>query len=394
MKIKGLFRGLNKNIIVLSVTSFFTDISSEMLYPIIPIFLTSVIGVPMSILGLIEGIAESAASLLKALSGWYSDLFRKRQPFITIGYFLSALGKLFLFFAYTWPVVLVARFIDRFGKGVRTSPRDALLADSVAVEYRGKAFGFHRAFDTLGACLGPLFALWLLVALKGNLRTIFLIAFIPAILSVITLILFLKEKKPVHLAGAVTLNRPGLKKLFSPGLGVVFKRFILISSIFAIGNSSDAFLIMRAKNVGFSIPFVILAYVVYNVSYSALSFPFGILSDKIKRKWVIIGGFSIFALVYFGFARFANQSTVWILFFIYGFYMAMTDGVSKAFISDVVPQDSRATAIGIYYCVTGLLTLFASIIAGLLWSYVAVSAPFIYGAVLAALAALLCVFLL
>jgi MFS family permease len=302
-----------------------------------------------------------------------------------------------LFLAYTWPIVLIARFVDRFGKGVRTSPRDAVLADSVAAEYRGKAFGFHRAIDTMGAILGPLFAILLLVLLKENLRRVFLIAFIPAVLSVIILMLFLKEKPSAQTSATpvkFNLKYFSLRGILRSEISAPFKRFLLVSSIFAIGNSSDVFLIMRSKNIGLSITFVILAYVVYNISYSALSFPFGILSDKINRKWVIIGGYAVFAIVYFGFAYYANPATIWILFFIYGFYMAMTDGVSKAFISDMVAQDSRATAIGLYYCVTGLLTLLASVIAGLLWTYVAVSAPFLYGAALALISAILCVFLL
>jgi len=390
-----IFKGLNKNIVVLSVTSFFTDISSEMLYPIVPIFLTSVLGAPVSILGLIEGTAESTASLLKAFSGWFSDKFRRRQPFVVFGYFFSSIGKLLMFFAYAWPAVFAARFIDRFGKGIRTSPRDALLADSTTIEYRGKAFGFHRMMDTLGACLGPLLALWLLVILKDNIREVFLVAFIPAIISVAILVLFLKEK-PLLISGAgkgfplcgwkTTLNIKGFP--------VGFKRFLLVSSIFAIGNSSDAFLIIRSKDVGLSILLVILAYVVYNISYSALSLPFGILSDKIARKWVIIGGFAVFSIVYFGFGIYANRITVWILFAIYGFYMAMTDGVSKAYVTDMVPEESRATAIGIYYCVTGIMMLFASLIAGFLWTYLSKSAPFLYGAITAGISAILCVFLL
>ena len=390
-----IFKGLNKNIIVLSVTSFFADISSEMLYPIIPIFLTGVLGVPVSILGLIEGVAESTASVMKALSGWLSDIFRKRRGFVISGYFLSSIGKLLLFFAYTWPVVLTARFVDRFGKGVRTSPRDALLADSSPAEYRGKAFGFHRAADTLGACLGPLLALLLLVVLKDNIRQVFLIAFIPAILAVITLIFFLKDKPNLQ-AGAIGRGyfpsrgwKIGLK-----GFPPRFKKFLLVSSVFAIGNSSDAFLILRSKDIGLSVTLVILAYVVYNITYSALSFPFGILSDKIDRKWVIIGGFAVFALVYYGFGLYINRTTVWPLFAVYGFYMAMTDGVGKAYISDMVPAGSRATAIGLYYCVTGILTLFASIAAGLLWTLVGKQAPFVYGAVAASGAAVLCAFLL
>ena len=388
-----IFKGLNKNIVVLSITSFFTDISSEMLYPIIPIFLTSVLGAPVSVLGLIEGIAESTASIMKALSGWLSDRIRKRQPFITLGYFLSSIGKLMLFFAYTWPVVLFSRFIDRFGKGVRTSPRDAMLADSAPAEYRGKAFGFHRAADTLGACLGPLLAIWFLHVMKGNMRPIFLFAFVPAILAVIVLMLFLKERPILQ----NKISTPGVEKVFSFSLkefSAPFKKFLLISCIFAIGNSSDAFLIIRSKGIGLSVSLVILAYVLYNITYSGLSFPFGILSDKIARKWVIIVGFIIFAFVYLGFGLYANRFSVWILFAIYGLYMAATDGVGKALISDTVNEESRATAIGLYYCVTGILTLFASIIAGLLWTYVAASAPFVYGAITALISAILCVFLL
>jgi MFS family permease len=384
MKIKyhPIFKGLNKNIIVLSIVSFFTDISSEMLYPIIPIFLVSVLGAPMSILGLIEGIAESAASVLKAFSGWFSDKSRHRKNFVTGGYFLSSLGKLFFFLAYAWPMVLAARLIDRIGKGIRTSPRDAMIADSCEARYRGKAFGFHRAADTLGAILGPLLALWLIVALKENIRIVFLIAFIPAMIAVGLLVFFLKEAPRLSQVngGALRLNI----RQFSPAFG----KFLLVSVIFSIGNSSDAFLIMRAKGIGLSMAAVILAYVVYNISYSALSFPAGIISDRIPRKVVMIGGYLIFAFVYLGFANFANKSSIWLLFFIYGFYMAMTDGVSKAFVTDTVNEEVRGTAIGLYYCLTGLCAFFASLIAGLLWTYAGASAPFIYGAVMAALSCL------
>lgn len=386
----GLFRGLNKNVVVLSITSLFTDISSEMLYPIIPIFLTSSLGAPMSVVGLIEGLAEATASILKVFSGWFSDLFGKRQPFVALGYFLSAVGKLTLPLARSWPVVLVARFIDRFGKGVRTSPRDAMLADSTDAIYHGKVFGFHRAMDTLGACFGPLLTIWLLAILNGNLRAIFIVAFVPAILSVAILVLFLKEK-PVRRPAAAMPARISLNlKNFSP----LFKRFILISSVFAAGNSSDAFLIMRSKDVGLSVTMVIVAYIVYNVSYSALSLPFGSLSDKIGRKWIITGGYAVFSLVYLGFGLYANHATIWPLFFIYGFYMAMTDGIGKAFITDTVDEGSRATAIGLYYCISGILMLLASVVAGLLWTHVCVSAPFVYGSALAAIATVLCVFLL
>lgn len=381
MKIPRIFKGITGNVLVLSVASLLTDISSEMLYPIIPIFLTSVLGAPMSVLGLIEGAAEAIASILKALSGWFSDLAKRRKPFVVGGYSLSALGKLLFFLAYSWPFVFIARIVDRIGKGVRTSPRDAMIADSCDPEYRGKAFGFHRAMDTVGACLGPLLAILFIYVLKDDLRMVFLIAFVPAILGVIILARWLAEPPRISQGNGSSL------KIAIGKLSPVFWKFTLVSMIFSVGNSSDAFLIMRAKDVGLTTIVVILAYVVYNISYSALSFPAGIISDKLSRKTVMVAGYIIFAVVYFGFGRFADKNTIWPLFFIYGFYMAMTDGISKAFVTDVVDKEVRGSAIGIYYCVTGLTTFFASLIAGLLWVHIGSSAPFIYGAVTAAISA-------
>ena len=369
--------GIKKNVIVLGVASFFTDVSSEMLYPVIPIFLTSVLGAPMSILGFIEGVAESTASILKAFSGWLSDYIGKRRPFVVAGYSISSFAKPILFFAYTWPIVLIARFLDRFGKGLRTSARDAMIADSTEATYRGKAFGFHRAMDGVGAILGPLLAIWLLVVFKENLRFIFLLAFIPACLAILTLVFFLKEtvQARIETENKITFNL----KQFSPN----FKKFLFASSIFAIGNSSDAFLIVRSKDLGLSMTFVILAYVLYNLSRSVLSTPFGILSDKMPRKIVMIIGYMIFALAYADFGLVKNASLVWLLFPVYGFYIAMTDGVSKAFVTDMVTKEHVGTAIGLYYFVTGIFTFFASFIAGLLWSNIGVAAPFLYGAIMA-----------
>ena len=377
-----MFKGINKNVVVLGLISLFTDISSEMLYPIIPIFLTSVLGAPMSVVGLIEGIAESTASVLKAVSGWFSDRLRKRRPFVAIGYSLSAFSRPLLAMAYVWPVVLVARFFDRFGKGIRVSARDAMLADLAEPAYRGKVFGFHRAMDTIGAIIGPLLAIFLINAMKENLRVVFLLSFIPAAIAVLIIFLFLKSEPPfvARFEGHLGFRL----RDFSPEL----KKFLLVSSIFALGNSSDAFLILRAKGIGFTTTLVILAYVLYNITYSALSLPFGALSDVVSRKKVMIGGYLIFALVYFGFGIANKGIEVWALFFIYGFYMAMTEGVSKAFVSDMVEQDKRGTAIGAYYSVTGILSFFASLIGGLLWSLSGAAATFFYGAAMAVLSCL------
>ncbi len=399
---RDIIKGIKKNVFVLGLVSFFTDISSEMLYPIIPIFLTTVLAAPMSIVGIIEGIAESTASILKVVSGWLSDKTGKRKPFVIYGYSLSTIAKPLLALAYTWHFVLAARFLDRFGKGLRTSARDALIADSTDAQYRGKAFGFHRSLDTVGAVIGPLLALLLLYYLDGQYRLIFLIAFIPALISVVLLFLFVSEKK-----GA---KKSGLQLKFSD-FSREFKLFLMITIIFAIGNSSNAFLILRAKNIfeNFGgipsivtstfgsigvIAVVVLTYVVYNITYSLASMPAGILSDKIGRRNVMVGGFLIFALVYLGFALANAGYLVWLLFAVYGFYMAMTEGVSKAFVVDMVPLDKRGTAIGLYYTATGLLALVSSIIAGILWDYIGASAPFLFGSAMSLVAAMLMVALL
>jgi MFS family permease len=399
---KDIIKGIKKNVFVLSLVSFFTDISSEMLYPIIPIFLRTVLGAPMTIVGIIEGIAESTASILKVVSGWLSDRSGKRKPYVIYGYSLSTISKPLLAFATTWHFVLVARFLDRFGKGLRSSARDALIADSTEEKYRGKAFGFHQGMDTLGAVIGPLIALLALYLLDGKYRLIFLIAFIPALISVILLVLFVSEKKGT--------KKDGLQFKYSD-FSRDFKVFIFITLVFSIGNSSNAFLILRARDIfemSGGIPsiitsvfgtmavtaIVILTYVVFNITYSLASMPAGILSDKIGRRNVMVGGFLIFSCVYFGFARANEGYLVWILFAIYGFYMAMTEGVSKAYVVDLVSPDKRGTAIGLYYTATGLFALASSVIAGLLWDSVGPGAPFLFGSFAALTAAVMMVVLL
>ena len=374
--------GISKNVFVLGLVSFFNDMASEMIYPIVPIFLTSVLGAPVAIVGLIEGIAESTASVLKVISGWLSDKWQKRKPFVVAGYLFSAISKILLSLAYSWPFVLFARFVDRFGKGTRTSSRDALITESSENKVRGKAFGFHRTLDTLGAVVGPLIALLAIHFLDNNFRLIFFLAFIPACIGILLLLFFVKEKKKE--ANSLNTFHFNWREL-NPS----FKIFLLISLIFALGNSSDAFLILRAQNLGLSVSLVVLAYVLFNFTYAIFSMPAGIISDKIGSKKVLLAGFLLFSAVYLFFGLAHSSLLLWLLFPIYGIYMALTEGVGKAYISNLVPQEKAGTAFGVYQTTIGLCTFFASLIAGLLWTYIDVSTPFIFGSIMALISAFL-----
>jgi MFS family permease len=378
--------GISKNVFVLGLVSFFNDVASEMIYPIVPIFLTSVLAAPVAIVGLIEGIAESTASILKFVSGWLSDKFQKRKPFVVLGYSFSAISKIFLSLAHSWPFVLFARFIDRFGKGTRTSARDALIAESSENLVRGRSFGFHRALDTLGAVVGPLIALLAIHFLDNKFRLIFFLAFIPAFIAILLLIFLVKEKKK-ELISSSTFHFNW--RNFDPS----FKIFLLISFIFALGNSSDAFLILRAQNLGLSVSLIVLTYVLFNFTYAIFSTPAGIISDKIGPKKVLLAGFLLFSAVYLFFGLAHSSLFLWLLFPIYGIYMALTEGVGKAYISNLIPQEKTGTAFGVYQTTIGLCTFFASLIAGLLWTYIGVSAPFIFGSLMAVISAFLFVIL-
>ena len=378
---------LPRNVWIMGLVSFFNDISSEMVYPIVPIFLKTVLGAPATVIGLIEGIAESTASLLKLISGWLSDHLKKRKIFVAFGYGLSGISKILIGLAHTWPFVLFARFIDRFGKGTRVAARDALILESVNPEDRGRAFGLHRSLDSLGAVFGPLLALLLIAVYNNNYPKIFFIAFIPSLIGVLLLIIFVKEKKKDLLikAGPKKIN---LKFKWSE-LDKNFRYFLIVSLIFAVGNSSDAFLILRAQNLGLGVTLTVATYVLYNLSYSFLSYPIGILSDKIGSKKILLSGFWLFALVYLGFGLAPSSFWIWILFPLYGIYMALTDGISRAYIAKTTTPEKSGTAYGAYQMVIGLCTLFASIIAGILWKYINPGAPFIFGAIMAIIATIL-----
>ncbi len=370
--------GISRNVWWLGATSFFTDISSEMLYPLVPIFITVTLGAPAYAVGVIEGVAEATASFLKLFSGWLSDRLGRRRAIVIAGYALSAVAKPLLGLAGTWPMVLFARFVDRFGKGVRTAARDALLAESAPRALRGRAFGFHRSADTLGAVLGPLLAIPLLAAAHEHLRVIFILSVVPAGFGLLVLLLVRDRPAPPR---AAPLPLPSLGALSTP-----LRRYILAILIFALGNSSDAFIILRGRQLGLSLTAVIIAYAAYNLVYSLTALPSGILSDRIGRRRIVIGGLAFFAAVYLGFALVGAAWQVWALLPVYGLYMGMTDGATRAYAADLAPPDARGTAIGWMHMVNGAGALVASVVAGALWTAAGPAAPFVYGAVLAAAA--------
>jgi MFS family permease len=370
----------NKNVLALGWVSLLNDFASEMAYPIIPIFLTATLGAPVAAVGIIEGTAEATASILKVFSGWLSDRLRNRKGFVATGYVLGSAAKVLLAFAASWTAVLGARFMDRFGKGIRTAARDALIADSTDAGSRGAAFGLHRAMDTVGAIIGPLTALLLLAILNNNYSLIFLLASIPAFVGVCVLIVFVRE--PKH----DVLHTPLPLRLSLSQFGAPFKHFLVVSMLFTLGNSSDAFLILRSQNLGYSTQTTVVLYVLFNCVYSLLSYPFGRLADRFGAARVLTVSLFLFAAVYAGFAAARHSALLWLLFPAYGLFMAMNEGIGKAYIAEMVPAGQRGTAIGFFYTVTGIVTFFSSVLAGLLWNYVSIPAPFYFGAALSALA--------
>jgi MFS family permease len=388
-------RDLPRNVWATSLTSFFMDISSEMVINVLPLFLSSVLGVKTNVIGLIEGVAESAASLLKVFSGWLSDRLRARKWLAVSGYALAALAKPFFAIANSWPAVAAVRWTDRVGKGIRTSPRDALVADSIAEDQRGLAFGFHRAADTGGAVLGlaiALVAVWsaqrgVSELTRSTFRTLVLISLVPAFLAVLSLALG-AEDVPVK----ETRERPHIT---FRGLGRRFALFMLIVGIFDLGNSADAFLVLRAKERGLSVVGVLGMLITFNLIYALVSTPAGSLSDRIDRRWVIVGGWLVYAAIYLGFALAAEGWHIWALYALYGVYYGLAYGTTKAMVADIVPATLRGTAYGTYNAVLGILDLPASLIAGVLWQGVGAwegfgpSAPFLFGGALALVAAVL-----
>lgn len=366
-------QGISRNVFVLALVSLCTDTSSEMIYPLVPLFLTGVLGAPATVVGLIEGLAEAAANVLKLVSGRITDRRGGRRAWIFVGYGLSALSKPLLALATVWPLVLLARLVDRAGKGTRGTPRDAIIAASSDPATRGGAFGFHRSMDTIGAVAGPLAGYALLIWTAQNFRLVFLLAAVPAVVGVLLI-------GRVHEPRRVPSTNDTAAPFTWRGATPAYRAFLAISVLFALGNSSDAFLILRAHNLGLGTLATVLAYAVYNVVYAAAGWPAGILSDRLGRRGIIVAGFALFALVYGGMGLATGSLIVWPLFALYGLYIALTDGVTKAYITDLVPSNQRGGALGLYAATTGLMALMSSVLAGLLWDHVAPAAPFYLGA--------------
>ncbi|MBI5302754.1 MAG: MFS transporter [Chloroflexi bacterium] len=367
------------NVIILGIASFLTDVSTEMVYPLLPLYLTSArIGATPAIVGLIEGFSESIASLLRVFSGAWSDRWQRRKPIAIGGYAFSTLGKVLLYFSMSWQIVFAGRLSDRFGKGVRTAPRDALIADSTTEQNRGNAFGLHRALDTAGASLGVILAYLLFVSNHTEFGTIFLWSLVPAGLGVLAL--FLVREKIAPRAAPQKKKEPWWTNLGTHwhALDRRLKVFLVIIFIFALGNSSNQFLLLRANDLGFDTATTILMYLVFNVVYSLGSWPLGRLSDRVGRKRLLVLGYLTYGVVYFGFAI-ASPLALWGLFATYGLYYALTEGVEKALVSDIAPAGMRATLIGLHATFVGVGLLPASLLAGWLWNAFGASAPFYFG---------------
>ncbi|UCC59879.1 MAG: MFS transporter, partial [Dehalococcoidia bacterium] len=359
----------------------------------------NVLRVGMPVIGLIEGIAEGTASLLKVLSGWLSDHIGHRKGLAVFGYSLSTLAKPFLYLVTTWGAAGSVRFVDRLGKGIRTSPRDALIADSTPVSEMGQSFGFHRGMDTFGAVLGlSIAAVVVYFVQRGGIeltrdafQKVVIVGTVPAVLAVLILLLFVRERRKASAVddiGDSTDGGPAGTIRTAGSFDLHFKLFLGLVVLFTLGNSSDAFLILRAHSLDFSVTHILLLLVAYNLVYALVSFPAGLVSDRLGRKGVIVAGWSVYALAYLGFGLASSAWHIWLLFALYGIYYGVAEGVSRAFVADLVPVKRRGTAYGLYHTAVGLSLLPASLIAGWLWHLRGPEAPFFFGAAMAAAAML------
>ena len=373
---------ISKQVFILGMVSLFTDIASEMLYPVTPIFLTAVLGSSMAVVGVIEGIAEVTAGLLKGYFGNLSDKVGKRSIFVVLGYGISALAKPLPGIFQNIPVVLTSRVSDRVGKGIRTAPRDALLA-SYSNGNSGAVFGFHRGMDTLGAAIGPIVALILLKFFPNNFQLIFLVAFIPSVIAV--LFTLLVKDRPNSIKSKSKKNYVEFWKTAPKE----YKKILFLITTFSLVNSSDVFLILKSKDVSNSSSLAILGYVFYNLIYAASSYPLGGLADKLGKQKVFSFGLIIFSAVYFGFALAPNIDFMWVLFALYGIYAASTEGVSKAWISDLIPNEQRGSAIGLLTMLSSFSIMLGSFLTGVLWDKFGSQIPFLISAIISLIIAII-----
>ncbi len=387
------WRKLPRNVWVTTLTSFLTDISSEMILNLVPLFLSNVLGVSTALIGLIEGIAETTSSVLKAVSGWWSDKIQGRKWLAVAGYGLSAIAKPFLYIVTGWGGVLAVRFTDRVGKGIRTAPRDALIAGSIDDQHRGLAFGLHRAGDTAGAFIGLTIALGVVLASQSNaldlsrdtFRTLVLIGIVPGLLAVLVLAIGAREVASKPKSGEAVAEKMPLSR--------DFKIFLAIVAIFTLGNSSDGFLVLLAQRRGLNVAEILGMLMTFNLVYTLFSGPLGALSDRVGRRKLILGGWAIYSLIYLLFALTATGWQVWLVYGFYGLYYASVEGTAKALVADLVPKVQHGTAYGVYNATIGLMALPASVLAGVLWQGIGgwegfgPRAPFIAGAALALIAA-------
>ena len=377
-----MIRHFPRNVWVAGWVSFFMDVSSEMVYPLVPLFLSSTLGVSKSAVGLIEGLAEATASVLKLFSGALADRFGKNKFLMGLGYGISTASRPLLAMAGGWGMVLTGRMADRTGKGIRTAPRDAIIALSTSPDRLGSAFGFHRAMDTAGAVVGPALALLLLAFWPSDYRLVFWCSILPGIVAVLLIVFFISADGPAPIAReAFTLSLHG----FDSG----FMRFMLVIGLFSLGNSSNAFLILKAEQVGMSGGWISAVYLTFNAVYAAMSMPAGMAADRLGRRRIIIAGFGLFTCVYAGAALATTPWHMAGLFVIYGFYMGLTDGVQRAYLATLIPDHRKATGFGLYHMIVGLAILPASVVAGTLWDHVGPAAPFWFGAAMSASAMVL-----
>lgn len=375
--------GTRRNVFWLGMVSLFADVAGEMIAPILPLYLTVTLGAPPTAVGMVDGAAELAASLFRAIGGWWSDRAGQRKPTVVFGYSLSAAAKPLLALSSAWPGALVARVLDRTGKGLRGTARDALIASSVEKEHLGRAFGLHRAMDTAGAVMGPLFALWLMEGFGFGHRAVFVAAGLPALLSVAVLLTFVRE-------GARTAPAPTPSPVVAdrPPLSPAFWRFLGIYALFAVGNSSDSFILLKARASGLAEASVILAYVLFNLVNASLAQAVGRRADRVGRRRTVAAGFAVYALCYAGFAT-SGPAGLWPLFALYGFHAALVEGSFRAVVSQFSDESNRGSAHGVFQSVAGVLAFAASVLAGVLWTRVGPAAPFWFGAGCAALSSAL-----